>query len=172
MLFATKDIDMEVAILCLDSSSKNIDRTAKSFVNFSKKYNFFVIIPQNSSLSEFYYPTYKANNCITCMFNEAFDKTKSEWLYFVFSGTSIKKNIDLKLSKYINNINDVIFPVVDRIWNFVDGSMNGILLNRKFFEEVGNFESGNDIKLTKLEWAGRAIAKGAKFKAIVQALDV
>lgn len=171
MLFATKDIDMEVAVLCLDSSSKGIDRTAKSFVNFSRKYDFFVIIPKNSALSEFYYPIFKSNDCITCMLNESFKMSKSEWIYFIVSGTPIKKNIDLKLSRYINGINDVIFPVVNRVWNFVDGSINGMLVNRKFFNEVGNFITGNDLKLTKLEWASRAILKGAKFKAIVQALD-
>ena len=172
MYYAAKDINMEVVVLCLDGSPKNIDRTVKSFVNFNNKYEFFVVIPQNSSLSEFYYPTYKSNNCITCMINESFNKAKAEWLYFVFSGTSIKKNIDTKLSRYINNFSDVIFPVVDRVWNFVDGSVNGLLLNKNFVSTVGNFLTGNDLKLTKLEWADRAITKGAKFKAIVQALDV
>ena len=60
-----------------------------------------------------------------------------------------------------------MFPVVDRIWNFVDGSINGLMLSKKLHEEVGDFGSGDNLQLTKLIWAHKAIEKGCKFKAIV-----
>ena len=50
--------------------------------------------------------------------------------------------------------------------------MNGILINKEFHKEVGIFGSGNNLQDTKVLWAERALTKGVKFKAIVNAANI
>ena len=53
-------------------------------------------------------------------------------------------------------------------------SFNGVLINKKFFKEVGKFPEApmekdgmNDFELAKLFWACDAVGKGVQFKGIV-----
>ena len=110
--------------------------------------------------------------CITSMIDAACSHSKTEWVYTVLAGSILKKGIDCKISKYIKSERDVIFPVVDRIWNFVDGSINGLLLNRNFHSEVGELGFGKNLQYTKLIWADKAMQKGANFKGIVGAINI
>jgi len=171
MRYCHQDLDMEVAILSTDGINKNIDITISSMSKFSKNYEYFVVMPKCLKNGEYKHPLIIAQDTITEMFNEGMKRLKKPWIYFVFAGSKMRKNIDSKLSAYITTKKDVLFPVVDRVWNFVDGSMNGIIISKDLIEETGHFISGNDLEFTKLEWADRAINKGAKFKGIVNSLN-
>ena len=67
---------------------------------------------------------------------------------------------------------DVFFPigiynevggVVD---NFVDCSLNGILIDKDFFSKVGKM-SDNPLNISKLFWMMDAMEKGASFKGVL-----
>jgi hypothetical protein len=172
MLFATKTLDMEIAIMSFDGNHKHINFTANSIKILHIDYSYFVLTPSVAQMTHFEHRIYRCKDTVTSLLNEGMKRSTKDWVYFVYSSCRLRPKIDEKLSKFITSDKDILFPVVDRVWNFVDGSMNGILINRKFFEEVGPFIDENDLKITKLEWADRAINKGGKFKAIVNAINL
>ena len=177
MFYQAKDLDLCVAIISLNSNANEIKKTHKRIEFLSKNYPSIVVVPENSNLdiTEINIsdtPLFKGGTCITSMFDIAIENSLCPWVYLIFAGTTILQKIDVKLSRYIESENDVLFPVVDRIWNFIDGSINGILINQNFHAAVGNFGSGNPLKVTKLNWAERALEKGVNFKAIVGAFSI
>ncbi len=175
MFYQAKDLDMSVAIISIDGNISSILKTQRSMDFLSKDYPSLAIVPENVTLdpeSKVNMPLFQTGNCITSMFDSAISKSTTPWVYLIFAGSTIRKKIDLKLSKYVDCESDVLFPVVDRIWNFIDGSINGILINKNFHKLVGDFGHGNPLKVTKLEWAAKALAKGVQFKAIVGAFSI
>ncbi len=67
---------------------------------------------------------------------------------------------------------------MDGKWNVVDGSTNGLTVNKKFFAEIGEFpenqmwksdeeSSINSFEVCKFMWAQAAIEKKCVFKAVV-----
>lgn len=172
MLFAPKTLEMEIGIMSFDGNHNHINITANSVKNLSSNYGYFILMPSVAKMTHFEHRTYKCNDKITSLLNEGMKRSTKDWVYFVYSSCRLRPKIDEKLSKFITSDKDILFPVVDRVWNFVDGSMNGILINKNFFNEVGPFVDENDLKITKLEWADRAMSKGGKFKAIVNATNL
>ena len=172
MLFAPKTLDMEIGIMSFDGDHNHINTTSGSIKNLSYNYEYFVLMPSVAKMTHFEHRTYKCKDTVTSLLNEGMKNATKEWVYFVYASCRLRMKIDEKLSKFITSNKDILFPVVDRIWNFVDGSINGILINKEFFDEVGPFGEENDLKITKLEWADRAIKKGGKFKAIVNAMNL
>lgn len=117
---------------------------------------------------------YKAKNTITSLINTGIKKNKNQWSFIVFAGSRIPYYIEKKLDCFCKNDKDILFPVIDRKINFVDGCFNGVLINNKFFKEVGDFpnfsfqkQNVNDFEVAKMIWATEAIEKGGQFKAIV-----
>ena len=177
MLYQSKDLDICVVILSFTGDVKEITKTYVSADLLNKKHPCIVVGPDSveinfEELNIAGVPVLKGGTCVTSLFDTGITHALNDWAYMVFAGTTIRKNIDLKLSRYVESEKDVLFPVVDRIWNFIDGSMNGVLINKNFFNQIGDFGSGNPLKLTKLDWAGRAVEKGCRFKAIVGALII
>lgn len=118
--------------------------------------------------------TVKAGNTITSLMNSGMKHSDAEWNVIVFAGSWLRTSLLYKAKTFIKSDRDVLFPVVDWKCNFVDGSMNGIIIHRKMFEDAGDFPEGemqkagvSDIELAKLFWSANAIEKGAIFKAIV-----
>jgi hypothetical protein len=172
MLYVSKSIDMEICIICIDGDFSKIRKTQKSSCFLTKDYKVIGVIPENREAEPSEIKIYKGGLCVTSLIDVALKNVKSEWAFIVFAGSVIKKKIDLKLSQYVENERDVLFPVVNRIHDFVRGSMNGILINKAFYDKVGEFGSGNDLQDTKILWADRALQNGVKFKAIVGACNI
>lgn len=172
MLYKEKDLDITICIISMDGDFSKIEKTKKTTEFLAKKYPSIGVIPESRQIVPSSLPVYQGGNCVTSMIDQAMHSCLSEWAYIVFAGSVIKKQIDKKLSLYVEAKNDVLFPVVDRIFNFVTGSMNGILLNKEFYNEVGEFGSGNSLQDTKVLWAERALNKGVRFKAIVNACNI
>jgi hypothetical protein len=166
-MFDLKSLEMEVVIISPSGNDREEAITASTVVNLVKTYDFFVIAPNNTSKKEYKYTTFFGENSIAALCNEGIRRCRKDWAYIVFAGSKIRKYVDLKLSKYVESDKDVVFPVVNRKWNFIDGTLNGMLINKNFYSSVGNFKDLNDLQLTKLEWAEKALAKGVRFKAIV-----
>lgn len=173
MLYQPKELQMTLGILSLDANPHAIQRTLNSsnFLTFSC--DKIVAIPQETALGDhFGVPLVKGGNCITSMMDNIVKNLKTEWVYFVFAGTNLRKGVDKKNFIYVETYKDVLFPVVDRIWNFVDGSMNGLLISKQFYREVGDFGSGKNLQVTKLLWAEKAMSIGGRFKGIVGAVNI
>jgi len=171
MLYQEKTLDINVGIICVDGDFSKIEKTKKSTSFLGKDYKCIAVIPDAREKEACSIEVFKGGSCITSMMDVAIKNCVSEWVYIVFAGSIVKKSIDVKLSRYVEGRNDVLFPVVDRIYNWIYGSLNGILINRNFYTEVGEFGSGNSIQDTKILWADRALEKGVRFKAIVNACN-
>lgn len=90
-----------------------------------------------------------------------------EWNFVVVAGTWVRGNLDKKFSLFIESNKDILFPIADRKTSFVDGTINGILLHQKTFEEIGPMGSDNPLPICKMMWTLDAIEKGCRFKAIL-----
>ena len=90
-----------------------------------------------------------------------------EWNFVVIAGSWIRMGLDNKCSYFIESEKDILFPIVDRKMNFVDGSINGFLIQKSLFQDIGPFATDHPLEICKLFWAMEAQEKGYKFKAIL-----
>jgi hypothetical protein len=121
-------------------------------------------------------PSFRGGQTVTSLINNGMKHAPSGWNMLVVEGAWVPKNIQYKYSKWISSPKDVLFPIVinfDRqgmpariLSTFGECTLNGILLNKDFFFEIGNL-SENPLKISREFWAMEAADKGANFKAIL-----
>lgn len=123
-------------------------------------------------------PMAKGKDTLTSLINTGMKKLKSDWVLILYAGSRIKHNCLRKVQRFAATDKDICFPIVsfegERNLNFVEASSNGILINRKNFEKIGDFPDAkskvkevNDFELAKMLWAAEAIEQGCQFKGIV-----
>jgi hypothetical protein len=172
-------IDFAFVVLCPDRSLAGLKNTLGSIRHFSSDRESLAIVGKDANsadMKEFktLCPTHKGKDTITSLVNVGMKKLKHEWGLMLFGGSRIPMTLERKLRTFLVGQKDVLYPVVDRRCDFVSGSFNGVLINKEFFDEVGNFpesamvkEDFNDFEAAKLFWSLDAIGKGATFKGIV-----
>lgn len=172
-------MDLGYVILCPDRNIGGIQNSFGSIKYHCDSRDCIAVVGQDVTKEELkemekICPTFNAGSTITSLINIGMKKTKNEWAFLMFSGSRIQHFLERKLTFFAKNMKDVLFPVVDRRCNFVDGSFNGVLINTKFFTEVGEFPTQtadksniNDFELAKMLWACQALENGVRFKAIV-----
>lgn len=121
-------------------------------------------------------PTYKGNDTITSLINTGIDKGHKEWNLVIIEGSWMRQNIVPQFSKFVESTRDILFPIsaeYDKAGklarlndNFVDGTINGILIHRDTFKEVGNFDN-IQLEHSKILWAAKAIECGCRFKGVI-----
>jgi hypothetical protein len=121
-------------------------------------------------------PAFRAGQTITSLINNGIKHAYDGWNMLVIEGAWMPKNIEYRYKKWIENEKDILFPIVvnyDREGNptkifstFADCTINGILINKKFFLSIGNL-SENPLRISREFWSYSAIEKGAKFKGIL-----
>jgi hypothetical protein len=121
-----------------------------------------------------YCTTYRAGDTIMSLLNEGMKQSTADWNAYVFAGSVVTTNFKRKVNLFICDDRDILFPVVDWQTNFVDGSMNGIVLHKQSFASAGEFASPpvptsvfGELELVKLCWAAKALENGCVFKAII-----
>jgi hypothetical protein len=113
---------------------------------------------------------YRGGKTITSLIDVGAKKLKTDWVITISAGVRIKYNIIKKYGTFLKSNKDILFPVIDRKHLFHEASINGILLSREAIEDVGEFgDEVEDLVSAKLLWAGEALNKGYKFKALVGA---
>lgn len=117
---------------------------------------------------------HKAKETITSLINLGMKKSKIDWNVIVFAGSWLRPGIHRIFNTFAKSEKDILFPVVDRKTNFIEGSMNGIMIHKKTFKEIGDMptmhkvdEDHNELEWIKTFWALGAIDKGCTFKAII-----
>lgn len=121
-------------------------------------------------------PTFRSGNTITSLINNGIKNAYEGWNLFVVEGAWIPRNIKNRYLTWIKDEKDILFPIVinyDREGNpvkifstFSECTLNGILVYKKFFIEIGKL-SENPLKISREFWSFDALEKGAKFKAIL-----
>jgi len=172
---------MEVCFLILnpDGNYIGLKNTIGSIKLRSFNRDYICAVGQNTGSKELkemkeLCPTFKGKNTITSLINTGFKKIKKGWVCIVFSGSRIPAGIEKKWSLFCKNENDVLYPIVEKKYNFVEGSFNGVLINTDFFNKCGDFpdhvmqkQGLNDFEFAKLLWSFDALKNGACFKGII-----
>lgn len=172
-------MDYGFVILSPDRNVAGLKNTLGSIRFYSYNRQAICIVDEDAPSSEVkemkkMCDVYKGENTLTSLINAGMKKNKHEWAFIMFAGSRIPPSLEYKLDLWAKKDSDVVFPVVDRKWQFVEGSFNGVFINKKFFNSVGDFPTAtmkkqgfNDFELAKMFWAVDALDKGCTFKAIV-----
>ncbi len=111
-------------------------------------------------------PTYKGKSTFSSLINVGMKHAPGEWNFLVCAGAIVRWKMDEKFSFFIASEKDVLFPIAENKTNFVDATLNGLLINKKTWKEVGEMADDGNFETVKLMWALTAMEKGVKFKAI------
>lgn len=173
-LYKPKQLKYGFSILCPNYSQSLLKSTVNSLKEFHPEAPFIAVTDSLATADDLLEikktcPVYKGKSTISSLLNVGMRHCNSEWVFSVFAGTTVKENINKKFSFFVSSEKDVLFPIANRKMNFVDGTLNGLFINRRFFKEVGDFEDEGELDIIKLIWADKAMCLGCRFKAIVGA---
>lgn len=173
-------MDVGFIVLCPDRSPAGLKNSIGSIRYNCYDRNCIAVVPKAISPKEIielkeYCPTiHKGQDTITSLINTGMKRLKSEWGFIIFAGSRVPSYIEKKFTSFVKSDKDVLYPIVEGKYNFVEGAFNGVLFNKAFFKEVGDFPTAtmqkaglNDFELAKLLWSLDAIEKGVMFKGIV-----
>jgi hypothetical protein len=171
-------MDVGFIVLCPDRSPAALKNTVGSVRYSCYDRECIAVTPKETTAKEVkelkeYCQTYKGKETITSLVNIGMKRLKHEWGFVVFAGSRAMPFLERKWA-FARSNKDILYPIVDKKCNFVEGSFNGVLFNREFFKEVGDLPDSpmekqglNDFEFAKLLWASDAINQGAVFKGIV-----
>ena len=156
-----------------------INSTAKSLKNNFPDVPFICCVPKNAvdvqEIKEIC-PVHKGKDTITSLINTGLKKGHKKWNLLIFEGSWVREGAAKKLFHFIESEKDILFPIVVQYdpmgkptnshTNFVDGSLNGLLIHQSAIKEVGEFIDG-PLDVSKTMWGLSAMDKGYKFKAIL-----
>jgi hypothetical protein len=119
---------------------------------------------------------YKGGLTLTSLINKGFEKTKCDWNILILEGSRVPKNFYKKYEIFIQKQEDILYPLivehdiygyVKHIYDkFYDCTINGICINKNFFNKVGKL-SENPLEISRKFWALEAKEKMANFKTIL-----
>lgn len=172
-MYEYKDADLGFVILCPERNLGGLKGTSRCIGHYHEKPQICITgsdatAKEVKEMKEFC-PTYKGKETITSLINAGLKKCPTQWAFFVFAGTYVKPRFYHRYAYFLENDKDILFPIVDNKTNFVDCSLNGLLMNKKVLEDVGKFDEKNPLYICRLFWALDAVEKGYCFKAILGA---
>ena len=112
-------------------------------------------------------PTHVAGTTFSSLINLGFKHAPADWNIVVIAGTTVRAKLDEKFGLFIESDRDILFPVADKKFNFIEGTINGLTIHRHTFEDVGEWDTNLPLDTTKLLWAYEAVRKNCRFKAVV-----
>lgn len=166
-------LDLGIIVLCPNREENKLRITTSSIEYNSYNRDIIAVVGNDASPHDFkkfkeYCPTYKGKGTMASLINTGFKRLKNEWGLLVISGGRFRQFTERRLS-LVEHEKEIIFPVVDKNYNFLEASLDGILINKKTFEDIGDWpeDEEDSLEYSKLVWAATAKERGCKFKAIV-----
>jgi hypothetical protein len=158
-------------ILCQNHEISLLKTTANSIRSRYPGYSFICCADESANEEDLkkmneICPTYIAGNTFSSLINQGMKKTPALWNFILCAGVTMRSKLDYKFFKFIKNDKDILFPISNNIPYFVDGTLNGIFVNKNTFKEIGNWINHENLEWVKTLWATEAIRKGCTFKAI------
>ena len=172
-LYQYKPIQVGFVILATEGNIGHVKTTFSSIRHNYPLASHIVVVPEHISDDVVknigkLCPCYRGGTTITSLFNTGMNATPcEEWNFLVIAGSWIRPLLDRKYSYFIESDRDILFPIVDRKMNFVDGSINGILVYKGTYLSIGPMDDKNPLEICKLFWAMDAVDKGCRFKAVL-----
>lgn len=172
-LYKLKPLDIAFIVLSHDGDSGKVRSTVRSI---KRNYNFPVTVVMSDEAhseevarAEALCEVVRGGKTITSLMNAGMDNCKNQWGLMAMSGSHIPRNFDNKFSIFVESDYDILFPVMDRRCNFVDATLNGLMISKVSWDKIGPMASKNNLEICKLFWALGAIEAGCRFKAVVGA---
>jgi hypothetical protein len=172
-LYEKKDINCGFVVICPNCNIGQVKTTINSIKHNYPSSKFVCVFPDHchdGDIKEInkWCLAKKGGSTVTSLINVGMKYTPcNEWNFIVIGGSWIRNMLDRKFAYFIESEKDILFPLVDRKMNFIDGSINGILMHKKAFDNIGPFSTGNPLEICKLMWSMDAVEKGYKFKAVL-----
>lgn len=171
-MYKSKNIDFGFIILNPESNPSLLKNTVNSISNKFEKAQYICATEKTVKTDSFkemkaICPTFKGEGTYTSLMNVGMKHAPAEWNFFIMAGTYVRPQLDQKFSFFMENEKDILFPIVENKYNFVDATLNGLLVHKTCFKEVGNMAEIGPFEVCKLMWALDAMDKGYKFKAIL-----
>jgi hypothetical protein len=123
-------------------------------------------------------PCFRGGDTITSLINTGLKKGHQGWNVIMFAGSFVDNGTLRKMFSFVKSDKDVLFPIVvdyDKLGrtvrlhaDFVEGTLNGLIVHSKTFAEVGDF-TDTPIEVSKTFWGLDAAKFGCIFKGILGA---
>jgi len=175
-LYKYKPLELGIIILCPNLNISNLKNTISSADVYYTNNKISVILPENCNkedLEKFskLKKTYKCGINLSSMINCGIKNAPCPAWNFIFICKGwMRSRIDIKYSYFIENEKDILFPVTNfKLTNFSDTDINGLLIHKQSFDDIGDFPDEENLDISKLIWINKAMEKGYKFKGIVGA---
>jgi hypothetical protein len=173
-MYEPKDIDIGFVIIAPENNPKHVEITVSSI---SAKYGEkpFITVVTDSILEQtmdemsVFGKVFCAKNTYSSLLSMGMKNAPAEWNIIVISGTPIRNHAHRKYSCFIESHKDILYPIIDRKMNFVDGSVNGIMIHRDAYTDLGDMPETPNLSECKAAWGSLAVSNGYKFKGIVGA---
>lgn len=166
--------NLSIVVLCPDCNIGSFKNTANSIKSDFSKTPYLGVVPAKSTASEVadmarYGPVRTGGETITSLISEGVRWSDRDWCLFVTCGSWVRYSTFKKYITFAKSSKDILYPVIDRKYLFDEASINGILVYRSAFDEIGHFRECESLSESKTYWAATAVSKGYKLKALVGA---
>lgn len=170
-LYSHKDLNCGFVILCSDHAIGLLKATANSIKNRYPNIPFICVTDSAATVNDLkdmksICQTYKGKNTFSSLINTGMRHAPAEWNFIILAGAVVRWKLDEKFSYFIENEKDILFPIVDNKTDFIDATLNGLLINKNTWHLIGEMEDKGEFHHIKAMWSYVAMKKGCKFKAI------
>lgn len=172
-LYKYKPLKFGFIVLCPNLNLGHLTNTISSInINFPEAKT-VIILPSNCKKEDLdtassFKKSYKGGKTIAAMINAGMTHTLcNEWNFILFSKGWVRNRIDIKYSYFVENEQDILFPIINRNLTFAYSDMNGLFIHKKSFQDIGDFPDMDPLDSSKIIWASNAIQKGYRFKGII-----
>lgn len=175
-------IKMGFIILSAEASTARVKSTYNSIINNLDCSSVICVVPKKTKKEsivelEKTCPVFKGKDTFTSLINSGYSNGIEDWNTTLIEGVVARKSIQKLYSSFCKSDKEILFSVnfikdllgkpIKIFDNFYDCSLNGIMIHKKAFKEIGLFEEYDSLEKSKLLWAANAIDKGYRFKGIV-----
>jgi hypothetical protein len=160
-------------ILCPERNFGGLKVTARSIESFFPNQHYLCVVGDDVSKEEFsefngICRTIRAGKTYSSLINTGLSESRTDWSLFFMAGHTARPGVMSRYLHFCKNDKHVLFPVIDRKWQFHEASIHGLFMHKKAVKEVGPFtDQEEDFQTVKLLWAGSALEKGYQFRALV-----
>ena len=173
-LYKYKDLKLGIIVLCPNINIGHLRNTINSIDTHYPNLETIIILPENCSednmkiVSKFR-KSFKGGKTVSSMINCGLSHAPcNDWNMLIFSKGWLKNRIDIKYSYFVEAETDILFPITNhKTTNFIEENISMLMVHKKSFKKIGEFPNIDNLEISKLIWATKAIEKKCTFKGIV-----
>ena len=167
MINFPKPLDVCISIISLDGNISKIKDTLFYHQEFFEKFDKQIISNKKTNYDNRFKEIVVESQEKFVLFDKAITESTKEWCFLILSGLHMQKFLIRKFSEFVKSEKDVLFPIKNRLWDFLRNPIECLLINKKFYKEVGFFGKENPEDIIKLLWAADVVKLGGTFKCII-----